>query len=163
MKVTPTEKAWALLLALTLAGGTFLQAGAQQQPPREQKQGPLKPKQSEEQAPYTLRVDVPVVNVDVTVVDKNGNVIPGLRREHFRVFQDGEEQAITAFAPSEAPLTTVLLVEVTRAVGYILFENLEGAFYFLRQLRKSDWVALVAYDMRPHIEAHFTQNRQDIV
>lgn len=164
---SPAGKSRALVLALLLAGGGALLAVAQQQqppPPSEQKQGPLQPKPpQEEQAPYALQVEVPLVNVDVSVIDRDGNFIPGLRKEHFRVYQDGVEQEIVAFAPTEAPMTTVLLVESTRAVGYILWQNLDAAYLFLRQLRKDDWVAFVAYDMRPHIEVDFTHDPQEVV
>lgn len=159
------QNARALVLALLLAGGGTLLALAQQPPPPEQKKGPLQPRESqqEQEAPYALRIEVPLVNVDVAVVDKNGNFINGLKREHFRVFLDNEEQEIAAFAPTQAPMTTVLLVEATRAVGYILYQNLNAAYYFLRQLRKGDWVALVAYDLKPRLEVDFTRDRRDIV
>lgn len=153
----------ALLLALLLlVVGSTLLAGAQQPPPpREEPQGPLPPPKQEE-APYALRIDVPIVNVDVTVVDKDGNFITGLERNHFRVYQDDQEQEIVAFAPSTAPLTTVLLVEANPALGYLLWDNLEAAYIFLRQLRKGDWIALMSYDFKPRLEVDFTQNSQDI-
>jgi VWFA-related protein len=34
---------------------------------------------------------------------------------------------------------------------------------FLRQLRKGDWIALVAYDLKPRVEVDFTQNPDEIV
>lgn len=158
---------WTLALVLALAGAGALSAGAQQQqppPPTEQRQGPLQPKPPEgEPPPYSLQVEVPLVNVDVSVIDRDGNFIPGLRKEHFRIFQEGVEQEIVAFAPSEAPLTTVLVVEGTQAMGYILYQNIDTAYLFLRQLRKDDWVALVEYDMQPHVEVDFTHDPQEVV
>ena len=162
---TPRKQGWALTLALLLAGGGVLLALAQQPLPSEQKQGPIQPKppQEKEETPYALQVEVPLVNVDVTIVDRDGNFIPNLRKERFRVYQEGVEQEIVAFAPTEAPLTTVLLVEATPALGYLLWQNLDAAYLFLKQLRKEDWVALIGYDMRPRIEVDFTQNRHDVV
>ncbi|MBI2956213.1 MAG: VWA domain-containing protein [Acidobacteria bacterium] len=155
--------AWVLGLALLLAGGSFWLAAAQQVPPKEEKQGPLQPKPSqEEEAPYALKVDVPLVNVDLTVVDRNGNFVTGLQKEHFRVYEDGAEQEIVAFAPSEAPLTTVLVVETTPAIGYLVWDNLDAAYYFLRQIRKGDWVGLVSFDFKPRVEVDFTQDSQEI-
>lgn len=157
-------KPLALLLLLLLGLGLYLAAGAQQPPPSEQRQGPIRPKQQQQaEEPYALRVDVPLVNVDVTVVDRNGNIIPGLRREHFRIYLDGEEQEMVAFAPSEAPLTTVLLVEANPGLGYLLYENLDAAYLFLNQMRKDDWVALVSYDLKSHIVTDFTRARRDVI
>lgn len=154
----------ALLLGvlLLIVAGALL-AGAQQPPPPQQEpQGPLPPP-AQEEAPYALRVDVPIVNVDVTVVDKDGNFVTGLERHHFRVYQDKEEQEIVAFAPSTAPLTTVLLVEANPANYRLLWDNLDAAYLFTRQLRKGDWIALMSYDLKPRLEVDFTQNSQEIV
>lgn len=131
---------------------------------QERQEGPLQPKPpEEEEAPYALRVDVPVVNVDLTVTDRDGNFVAGLQKEHFRVYEDGVEQEVVAFAPSEAPLTTVLLVEASPALGRLLWDNLDAAYLFLNQLRKDDWVALVGYDMKPRLEVDFTRDRRAIV
>ncbi|MEE9235555.1 MAG: VWA domain-containing protein [Candidatus Acidoferrales bacterium] len=159
-----SRKPWgALALGLLLASSGWLLAAAQQPPPSEQRQGPIEPQAKEEKTPYALRVEVPLVDVEVTVVDKNGNFIHGLQRGHFRVYLDGEEQEVVAFAPTEAPLTTVLLVEATPLVGYLLYQNVDTAYLFLQQLRKEDWVALIGYDLKPRIEVDFTRNRNDIV
>ncbi|HXE74529.1 MAG TPA: VWA domain-containing protein [Candidatus Xenobia bacterium] len=159
------QKPWAMGLALLLAAGGVFLALAQQPPPSEQKQGPIQPREDKkEEAPYALRVDVPVVSVDLSVVDpKSGTFISGLKKEHFRVYMDGVEQEIVAFAPTEAPLTTVLLVEASPYIGYIRYDNLDAAYLFLRQLRKDDWVALVSYDMRPRIEVDFTHDANEII
>jgi len=154
---------WLLWLLLLVVSGSVLLAAAQQIPPKEEKQGPIQPKPTQEQeAPYALKVDVPLVDVDLTVVDRNGNFVTGLQKEHFRVFEDGVEQEIVAFAPSEAPITTVLVVETTPALGYLVWDNLDAAYVFLRQLRKGDWIALVAYDMKPRVEVDFTQDQTEI-
>ena len=163
---TPGRKLWALALAFLLGTGSGLLALAQQQePPTEQKQGPIQPKPEEDKTPYALRVEVPLVEVDAAVIDpKTGTFIPGLKKEHFRLYVDGQEQEIAAFAPTEAPLTTVLVVEATPAFGYLIrYDNLDSAYLFLRQLRKDDWVAVVGYDMRPRIEADFTHDRQEVI
>lgn len=131
---------------------------------QEQQEGPLQPKPpQEEETPYALRVDVPVVNVDLTVADRDGNFVAGLQKNHFRVYEDGVEQEVVAFAPSEAPLTTVLLVESSPALGRLLWDNLDAAYLFLNQLRKDDWVALVGYDIKPRLEVDFTRDRRAIV
>ena len=49
------------------------------------------------QAPYVQRIEVSVVNVDVTVTDKHGDAVPGLKREDFEIFEDGAPQPVTNF------------------------------------------------------------------
>src|SRR6185436_2572967 len=42
-------------------------------------------------------VNVNVVEVPVTVIDRNGNPVRGLDRANFEVFEDGKKREITAF------------------------------------------------------------------
>jgi VWFA-related protein len=43
-------------------------------------------------------IDVHVIGVDVVVTDKKGNPITGLTKDDFRVFENGEEKAISNFS-----------------------------------------------------------------
>ena len=54
---------------------------------------------------------MPVVNVDVVDTDDDGNYLPGLKKENFRILEDGAPQAITNFSTGDAPITVVLLLE----------------------------------------------------
>ena len=46
---------------------------------------PVTPKKAEDIPDYSLKVNVPLVNVDVLVTTKDGQFIPGLKQENFRV------------------------------------------------------------------------------
>src|SRR5271169_431658 len=71
-----------------------------------------------EQAPgFAISVTVPVVGVDVVVTDNNGNYLTGLKKENFRISEDGTVQTVSNFAPSDAPITIVLLLEFSK-LGY---------------------------------------------
>src|ERR1700680_343334 len=66
---------------------------------------PAKPKKVEGMPDYSIKVDVPLVNVDVLVTTKDGQFIPGLKKENFRVLEDGVPQAVTNFNVSPAPIS----------------------------------------------------------
>ena len=78
------------------------------------------PQQSQTQQPnYTIAVTVPVVNVDAVVTDNDGNYVNGLKKENFRILEDGAPQEITNFSTGDAPITIVMLVEFNmRGFGY---------------------------------------------
>src|SRR5579862_5752890 len=63
---------------------------------------------------FSISVTVPVVSVDVVVTDNNGNYLRDLKKENFRISEDGTVQTISNFAPSEAPITMVLLLEFSK-------------------------------------------------
>ena len=66
-----------------------------------------------------ITLDVNLVNMDVVVIDKNGNPIGGMEKKHFKIFDDNVEQTITNFSTVESPLTVVVLVEFTQFGLYI--------------------------------------------
>lgn len=120
---------------------------------------PPKSKKIEGMPDYTVRVDVPVVNVDVTVTTKDGQFVPGLNKGNFRIYEDGVPQTVTTFQQSEAPITAVLLVEFAANNYNFVYDMLNSAYTFASQLRPKDWVAVVSYDMKPSILVDFTQDK----
>src|SRR5437879_5277375 len=72
---------------------------------------PEKPKKIEGMPDYSIHVDVPVVTVPVMVTTKDGQFISNLKKENFRIYEDGGQQEIHDFKIEEAPITAVLLVE----------------------------------------------------
>jgi VWFA-related protein len=72
------------------------QGQTQATPPREQNKIVL----------TTIEVVVPV-----TVKDRNGNLVADLKRDEFRVFEDGVEQAIRRLNTDAVPLSLVVLID----------------------------------------------------
>ena len=124
---------------------------------------PEKPKKIEGMPDYSIAVDVPLVNVDVSVLTKDGQFVPGLRKDNFRVLEDGVPQQIRNFSQSEAPITAVLLVEFASTNYYFLYDALNASYNFASSLKKEDWVAVEYYDMKPHILVDFTQDKGAIM
>jgi VWFA-related protein len=100
--------------------------------------------------------------VDVLVTSKNGEFVPGLKQEHFRIFEDGVPQAITSFNVSQAPITAVLLVEFASTRYSFMLNALQASYAFARTLTKDDWIAVSYYDMQPHILVDFTQDKKAV-
>jgi VWFA-related protein len=124
--------------------------GATQQPP---------------QAGVTIAVDVPIVTLDVVATTQHGDIIPGLKKENFRVIEDGVPQTITNFAPTEAPITMVLLLEFSSR-GYYNFFSQVGKYWataLFPSLQPKDWIALETFDMKSRIEVDFTQNKDEVI
>jgi VWFA-related protein len=123
---------------------------------------PEKPKKIAGMPDYSIRVDVPVVNLDVSVVTKDGQFIPNLSKDNFRIYEDGVPQAISSFNRTEAPVTAVLLLEFASTSYPILVDTLDASYAFANSLKKEDWVAVVSYDMKPDILVDFTQDKRAV-
>jgi VWFA-related protein len=121
------------------------------------------PKNPEGMPDFSLRVDVPNVQVPVLVTTKDGQFIPGLKEGNFKVLEDGVEQKITTFKTvSDAPITAVLLVEFASTNYYFMYDALNASYTFASSLKPEDWIAVISYDMRPYILADFTQDKREV-
>src|SRR5260370_24591073 len=80
-----------------------------------------------QQPSQTIHVSVDRVNVGVIVTDSRGHFIEGLRREDFRVFDNGIEQPLTGFAAIAEPAHVLLLIEAGPAVYLLDSSHLQSA------------------------------------
>ncbi|HXN25264.1 MAG TPA: VWA domain-containing protein [Candidatus Dormibacteraeota bacterium] len=139
----------------------FAQSAAGQQTSKPQTATPNPPDQKPDAA--TISIEVPVVTVDVVATTNHGDIIPGLKKENFRILEDGVPQTITNFAAADAPITMVVLMEFSKvAYGLFSYKAREQSYDFVRYLNKNDWVALETFDMKMRVEADFTQNKDEI-
>jgi VWFA-related protein len=113
----------------------------------------------------TFRSDVTTVNLDVAVLSNRGQFIPGIPRGNFRVLEDGVPQQVSNFSMGEAPMTVCLVIEFSNLYQQYWseswYQTLTAAYGFIETLKKEDYVAVVAYDMRPEILSDFTTNRME--
>ncbi|HEX6624923.1 MAG TPA: VWA domain-containing protein, partial [Pyrinomonadaceae bacterium] len=92
------------------------------------------------------RVSVQVVSVPVSVIDRDGRFVADLRREEFRLTDNGAEQPITHFAAVEQPFSVLLLLDTSGSNVLRLQDMQEAAVRFVGQLRPQDRVLPVAFD-----------------
>jgi Ca-activated chloride channel homolog len=93
-----------------------------------------------------VRIDTNLVTVPVSVLDRQGRFISDLRREQFSVFENGLEQKIAYFEPTEKPFTVALLLDTSASTFFKLWEIKEAAIAFAKQLRPQDRVLVVTFD-----------------
>jgi VWFA-related protein len=112
---------------------------------------------------FSLRVDVPIVNLDVNVLlDKNHQFVPGLQPENFLVVEDGVEQNVTSVTVKKTPITAVLLLEFA-ATSYAFVNDMWNTSQsFFRTIQPDDYIAVETYDIKPHILTDFTNNKDTI-
>ncbi len=110
---------------------------------------------------FSLRVDVPVVNVDVGVIlEKTHQFVPNLQQANFRVLEDGKPQPISGFSRVQAPITAVLLAEFAANSYYFIYDMRNAAYAWAQSLRPDDYVAVMTYDLHTNILTDFTQDKR---
>jgi Ca-activated chloride channel family protein len=111
-----------------------------------------------QEGPFSSRVQL--VEVYATVTDAKGELVTGLTRDAFAVFEDGEPQAIEAFAFGEFPLTVALGVDRSWSMaGDRLRLAKQAAQSFLKQLKPNDRSMVVAISSEADVIAPLSTDR----
>jgi len=113
----------------------------------------------------TFSTDATTVSVDVAVVDSRGNFIPKIPKEYFRILEDNVPQQVNGYSIGEAPMTIALVVEFSARFQNMYtqtwYQTLTAAYGFVQSLKPDDYVAVIAYDIRPEILSDFSVDRAD--
>jgi len=118
------------------------------------------------------RVESNIVDVDTVVYNKkSGQIVTGLKKENFAIFEDGVKQNISNFATPESPITVTLVVEYSKwteifgsaAGGYWepgTYEVIRPVAQFLSGFIKppNDYASVIAFDIRPTPITDFTND-----
>jgi Ca-activated chloride channel family protein len=105
------------------------------------------------------------VSVEVAVLTNQGQFIPKIPQGNFRVLEDNVPQKISSFSVGEAPMTICMVIEFSnrfqRFYTETWYQTLTAAYEFVRTLKSQDYLAVVAYDLKPEILSDFSTNRED--
>jgi VWFA-related protein len=132
------------------------------QPPADGAQQRTQEKASAEEVgeDEVVRVSTALVTIPVSVLDRDGRFIPALRKEDFRIFEDGTEQQVAYFAATEEPFTVALVIDTSGSTHFKLEDIQDAAIAFLDQLRPDDRVIVVSFDDSVRILSEATNDRR---
>jgi Ca-activated chloride channel family protein len=106
---------------------------------------PAAPRARAQQDEEVVRVNSDLVVLNVTVTDKRGAYVHGLKQADFKVFEDGREQAIAGFGEEETPFAAALLLDVSGSMEGRISLARSAAIRFLDGLREDDNVAVYSF------------------
>ena len=95
---------------------------------------------------YTLRVDVPLVSLEVAAFDAGGRALTTLTGEDFQVYEDDTPQEIRNFAPVGTPYNILLLFDRSGSTQNQWPFMQRAVARFLENLRPQDKIAIAAFD-----------------
>lgn len=110
-----------------------------------------------------IRVDVGVVRVPVTVRGPLGNPVPGLQREHFRVFENDTERPIRYFSSQDSPVSIGILLDTSGSMNPKLRETRDAVSRLLRTAAAGDEYFLIAFADRPRMRSDIGRDANEIL
>ena len=109
-----------------------------------------------------LKVNTSLVQLNVGVVDRQGRPITNLSRNDFVVYEDNVQQPITEFAPTTAPFSLVLMLDMSGSTQSFRPTLKQSAYRFLDALAPDDRVAVIAFNDRVKTLANFTTDLRKV-
>lgn len=138
---------------------TPARALAEQAGPRLMENARTKPR--EERGP-TLKVDVNLVLVPVTVTDEMGRIVSGLRRDNFTVYDDKQLQPIASFSSVDAPFSVGLVFDTSGSMRGKMETARLAAKAFWQAANPEDEAFLVTFSDRPQLQVDFTKDFAEV-
>ena len=109
---------------------------------------------------FTLKVDVPVVSLDVSVLDPAGQPVDGLNPNDFELLEDGVPQEILYFGSSRSPYSVYLLFDSSGSTRHKWSFMRQAAAGFLEFIKPEDRVSIGIFDQQLHTLSTWDDPRQ---
>jgi Ca-activated chloride channel homolog len=118
--------------------------------------------QRPDESPFSLRVDVDLVILNVAVTDEKGVNVTSLRKEDFEVYEDDVKQEVSDFLPVEAPFNLVLALDTSISTRASLDLIKKAAGNFADQLRPSDQIGIIEINSQVRQVLDSTSDRKKL-
>jgi Ca-activated chloride channel homolog len=109
-----------------------------------------------------VKVETNLITIPVSVYERSGVYIGGLRQSDFRIFEDGKEQEIAYFGTADQPFTVILLIDTSPSTSFKIEEIQSAAIAFVDQLKTEDKVMVIEFNSGVNVLTDFTNERQKI-
>ncbi len=107
---------------------------------------------------FTLSRDVDEVILNATVIDDHGRLINGLKKEDFRVLEDGTQQNVTSVLEQDIPVSIGLLIDNSGSMRTKRQAVNEAALDMVRASNKDDETFVVNFADEAYIDQDFTSD-----
>ena len=111
----------------------------------------------------TLIVDAVEVNLPVSVLDKDGHPVDGLKQENFQVFEDKVQQTIKTFRHEDIPLSVGLVIDNSGSMRNKRERVNSAVLAFAWESNPDDETFIVNFDDSAYLEQDFTGSIGDLV
>ena len=120
------------------------------------------PEEVVEEDDEVIKVETNLVTMPVSVLDRNGRFISGLKQSDFQIFENNAQQKIEYFAAVEQPFTVILMIDVSPSTAFRIEEIHNAAISFVNQLRRDDKIMVMSFDERVRVLSPLTNNRNTL-
>ncbi|MBI4455540.1 MAG: VWA domain-containing protein [Acidobacteria bacterium] len=108
----------------------------------------------------SIKVAVDLVPLSVMVTDQKGQAITGLRKEDFKVYEDGVEQAISFYDSEKAPVSWGLVLDRSGSMREMIEDVYRAALHVMDEGSEQDEMFVVTFNDQVRMVRDFTSDRR---
>ena len=123
-----------------------LESKSPQQPPTPKQKG------------FTIGVNVDLVVIHTSVYDKNGHFVGGLKKDNFKLFEDGIAQSIGMFSQEDVPISLGIILDTSGSMRTKIELVNKAALAFIRASNPEDQVFLVGFNDQAELLEDYTSD-----
>jgi Ca-activated chloride channel family protein len=110
----------------------------------------------------TLKMDVDLALVNVTVTDPYNRLVTGLESDNFRIFEDNIEQEVVTFSSEDVPISIGVIFDFSGSMANKVAKAREAAVQFFKTANPQDEFFLVSFNERAELTSAFTNSVEDL-
>jgi Ca-activated chloride channel homolog len=111
---------------------------------------------------FTIGVNVDLILTYTSVFDKEGNFVSGLKKENFKLFEDGVEQKITTFSQEDVPVSMGILLDLSGSMRLKKEQVNKAALAFIKSSNPQDEVFLIGFSDDAELLQDYTSDIDEI-
>ena len=120
------------------------------------------PEDHSQPADKPIQVDVAMVLVNVSVTDLQDHPLTDLRKDDFRIFENGVEQEVRTFSHEDAPISIGLLLDMSNSMSNKVDRVRSAALQVLNTANPQDEFFLVTFGSRAELTSRFTSDLAEL-
>lgn len=128
---------------------------------QEERKKPVKPElesKSPQDQDFKIGVNVDLVVVHTAVVDKSGKFVSGLKKDSFKIFEDGVGQNIVSFSQEDVPVSLGMVIDTSGSMRDKFDSVIKAALAFIRASNPNDETFLIGFNDEVELIEDYTND-----
>jgi Ca-activated chloride channel family protein len=110
----------------------------------------------------SVRADVELALVNITVTDPHDRLVTGLEADNFRIFEDNIEQEVVTFSSEDVPISIGVVLDLSGSMANKIGKAKEAALEFFKTANPQDEFLLVTFSEHAQITSRFSTNTEEL-
>jgi Ca-activated chloride channel homolog len=111
---------------------------------------------------YTIGVSVDMVVMYTSVFDKQGHFVAGIKKDNFKLFEDGVQQTLSSFSQEDVPVNMGILLDLSGSMRGKIDQVNKAALAFIRASNPRDQVFLIGFNDEVELLQDYTSDIDEI-